>query len=611
MDRNAVYIPSIDAKDLFMANNFIKKESSKMGFRLKRGKGDFNYNRFINSLDFSLDLIHLREIAKDRIPANESFSFEYLNKEFSDKVINVTFKYSYKEFNKIKKDTYVADGYQLADLNFVDGIAINTNKEVVGVITNTPVTYFIENLPPYFSCETNPAQEKLYKVKTIPVKKTVEELRHYLYENGFVCEGRKYVRFKRSSGSARVGKCLFIDKRLYDDIHKWEMCGLEVDDGDEIDLAALEAYISLPTSSIIDTLEINPKSILVIPDYESEFEDDCIVTEIGEDKWLHTTEKKTIVSNSIFDGQSLIDPSIMGDYSKYGMVLLRNRFFKSCCFNTNISKWFKDNHITSLSQLHKDSITLAEKIEDIKLITTASSIKYAKFRPILDWLKLVESTFGVVKHEKKTHFFKGNMVQAHYQLLNTVRLSQEETRDFLKPSLDYVTKLNTIPEVFRYHIKHKILEDNDELDNFDFSIKDKNDVFYKMSVLSNRFTKTKLYYDFKRETCKAYIKNMKKGHILINGNYSVLFGNPYEMLLQTIGAFNGETSLPPGNVHSIRYDFGKNILGCRSPHISTSNILISNNMEHILIDKYFNLTPEIVCINSINENVLQRLSGAD
>ena len=43
--------------------------------------------------------------------------------------------------------------------------------------------------------------------------------------------------------------------------------------------------------------------------------------------------------------------------------------------------------------------------------------------------------------------------------------------------------------------------------------------------ISNNFYKTKYFYNFKRETCKAYLKNMKKGHILINGNYSVLFGN--------------------------------------------------------------------------------------
>lgn len=135
-----------------------------------------------------------------------------------------------------------------------------------------------------------------------------------------------------------------------------------------------------------------------------------------------------------------------------------------------------------------------------------------------------------------------------------------------------------------------------------------------MMNISDIFYRTKYFYDFKKETCKSYLKNLKKGHILINGNYSVLFGNPYEMLLHTIGEFDinlNESSLPPGHIHTKRYPYGKKLLGCRSPHISTSNILITTNMRHDLIDTYFNLTEEIVCLNAINENIMERLSGCD
>ncbi len=38
---------------------------------------------------------------------------------------------------------------------------------------------------------------------------------------------------------------------------------------------------------------------------------------------------------------------------------------------------------------------------------------------------------------------------------------------------------------------------------------------------------------------------------------------------------------------------------------------MANNQENKYIDCYLNLTDEIVCINSIGENILQRLSGAD
>ena len=41
------------------------------------------------------------------------------------------------------------------------------------------------------------------------------------------------------------------------------------------------------------------------------------------------------------------------------------------------------------------------------------------------------------------------------------------------------------------------------------------------------------------------------------------------------------------------------------------NILLAQNVASENIDKYFNMTNEIVYINSIGENILQRLSGAD
>ena len=609
-NRNSIYIPSVDAKDLYLANNFKDETKNKIGYRLITKSGNINYNRFINSLDFSLDSEKLREVAKEIYGKNNILSFKHNGKEYSDKIINVTFKYSSKDFNKVKKNTYVMDGYLLDELHFNDNIAIDSDV-IVGVIVSTPTIEKTQyELPDGFEYVEDKDGNYIYGTKTIGVTYSRKELRDYLYKNGFNCNGNHYIRFKRTSGSARVGKCLFVEKSLYPKMHEWEMCGLVIENGDVVDLAALESYISLPTSSAIDMITIDPKSILIIPDYDSKFTEDSVIVEMNENKRITVREGKIDISNSIFDGQSLIDKSIMSEYDCYGMILLRNRFFKSCCFNTNIQKWFEDNDIDDISQLNKDCITLATNIKDIKLITTPNSIKYIKFAPLLQWLKQIDSTFSVVKHEKKTHFFDGKMVQAHYQLLNTVQLSKEEVHELLKPSLEYVNLLNIDTDVLKYHVKCSSLDEYDD-ETISNVFKDKNDIVYTMMKISNNFYKTKYFYDFKRETCKAYLKNMKKGHILINGNYSVLFGNPYEMLLHTIGKFDGTTSLPPGHIHTTRYNYDKKILGCRSPHISTSNILITENIEHDLIDKYFNLTNEIVCINAIGENTLERLSGAD
>lgn len=604
--RNCIYIPSIDAKDLYLANNF--KNQDKEGYKLLTKKGDINYNRFINSLDFSLDSEEIRKIVKKHFPKNYHLTFINKGKEYSDKIINVTFKYSSKGFNKVKKNTYIKDEYNLNDLIFEDCIAID-EEDIVGIIVDTPVQQNTNlTLPKCFSYVENMDGDMVYHVSNPEVLKSRQELREELYEKGFYCNGNHYVRLKRTSGSARVGKCLFVEEKLYPFIHEWEMCGLKIAEGDEVDLAALESYISLPTSSAIDIIHINPKSILIIPDYESKFTEDSIIVGMDKNNRITVNEGMCDIGNSIFDGQSLIDISAMDKYCGYGMILLRNRFFKSCCFNTNIQQWFKNNNITDLSQLHENCVTIADSIEDIKIITTPKSIKYTKFSTLYEWLRNICDEFSVVKHEKKTHFFNGRLVQTHYQLLNTLQLSPEEVERLVTPSLDYVNKLNTDYEVFKHHIGCSIVDENLEVSNV---FKDKNDICYTMMCMSDKFKDTKYFYDFKKNLCRSYLNNLKKGHILIDGNYSVLFGNPYEMLLHSIGKFDGTTTLPVGHVHTSRYPYGKKLLCCRSPHITTSNLLVTENIEHNGIDKYFNLSEEIICVNSIGENILEVLSGAD
>lgn len=608
---NSIYIPSIDAKDLYLSNNYIKNVP--YGYKLTRKDGSDNFSKYINSFDYSLDLIELREVAKKIYGTKDSLSFVAKGKEYSSKVINVTFKYAVKEFNKTAKNTYVRNGYNLRDYELDNGYATEIDEDGIEILVAIKIDEPFYNkidttlLPSFFSCEYD-KDNMTYTYKltgTIKTVKSAKELRKWCYKNGFICNGISYCRFKRSSGSARVGKCLFIDSRLYPDMHKSEQCGLSVQNGDALDIAAFEAYISLPTSSIIDVIDIKPENFLVIKDWDSVFYEAAVCTDLGDNGWLMTEEKKMKICNSVWDGQSLIDISLMGKYSDKGMLLLRNKFFKSCCFNSNIQDFFRDNNITDISQLNGE--TIATDIADIKIITTPSSIKFYKFGDLQTWFDNIYPYFGVVKYDKDTHYFNGRMVQAHYQLLNTLQLSKKEVQEIVQDGLDYISLLNTDVDVMRYHLKFEGNEDF-EIDNV---MKDKNEVVYKMLNYDCDFDKTKIYYDFKKDLCRSYIKNMKRGHILVDGTYATLFGNPYEMLLQSIGKFDGNSVLPVGTVHNTRYEYNTDILGCRSPHVTIGNILVTKNIACSLIDKYFNLTPNIICINSINENILERLSGSD
>ena len=107
----------------------------------------------------------------------------------------------------------------------------------------------------------------------------------------------------------------------------------------------------------------------------------------------------------------------------------------------------------------------ATKIEDVKLITTKNSIKYFKFSTWDEWLDNLYPNFGVVKHDKKTHFFDGRLVQTHYQLINTLQLSKDEIREFLQESLDFAQMLRDKPEVVRNYIKYPNIDELNRIES--------------------------------------------------------------------------------------------------------------------------------------------------
>lgn len=572
MKKENSYIVSLEAKDI------IRKQRLKKGFETK-GREKWVYK---GALDYSLEALKIEELDSKTFYVRDK-------KQYTNSVVNVTFKYA---IGKKKYEFLITDKFY------------KFKKNCKRIKCNNIVRY-----------------------KYMQTPMSTKKLRRELYTNGFKMNGKTYVRFKRSGGSSRVGKCLFIRKDLYKQIMKWSYMGLEYKEKEKMDLASMEAYIALTTSSIIDTINIDPKGILLIKDYESVFEDTVMATEYDDKtKSLITKPKKAKISNSIWDGESLLDKSIFieNGYGDKGFLLGRNRFFKSACFNTDIQGFFRDNNITNISQLN--GITLAKDIKDIKMITTPSSIKflkmakehkmfkvngeYDKIKAFEYWCENVENVFGIVKYEKPPHNMH-EMVNCHYQLLNTLPLSKNDVRELLGQTLDYIKLLKDDLEVFKYHIGIRIDNVNELDESSDIDFTDSNGLIYELLNINDDFARTKIFRKFKDNLLTSFKDNIRKGHILVNGNYSVLCGNAYEMLLYSINKFDGEANLGIDEVHNWSMDYDKELLGSRSPHVTMGNVWVCKNVSNEKLDKYFCNSKYIIHVNAINNNLLQILSGAD
>ena len=575
MNKN-VQIFSIEGKDLLTKNYCLTKNSLRKG-----------------SLDDSMETDKIKTLGKTIIKLDKKKQRYYTND-----VVTVTFKYACKGDRDLTDEEYER-------------------------VQSLKLTYDLIK-------DKEQRKEIKEQIKIAERKISKKEIREQLYQYGFhlTIDGKTkhYVRYKRTSGSARVGKCLFISDKLYKDMIDWSFAGIEHSEGTSMDCAGMEAYISLPTSSAIDRFKLKPENILLISDCYSTFEDTVMATKFINEEYdsqgniiggdLYTDIETTKIKNNLFDGESLLDKSIFEEYG-YGdkaTLQLRNRFFKGIGVNTDIQKFFEDNNITDISQLNGK--TIATDIKQIKLITTPSSVKYLKFGTFEKWLKQVEENWAICKYEKPQHHFNG-MAQTHYQLLNTLGMSYEEMEEFLEDTINYINLLKTDIAVFKYHLginsEVECEEDLEQKAELPYNIDSSNDFILNMLEINEDFEFTKMCKKYRKNNIDSYIKNCRKGHILVEGNYSIMVSCPYEYLLASIGKYKeGESLLKPFECVSAKFKVGERLLGVRSPEPTMANIVMLDNTSNEVMDRYFNTTSkEVLYLSPVNNNIMEQLSSCD
>ena len=589
-----VQIVSVEGKDVLTKNYKITDKTLRIG-----------------SLDYSMETDKLRTLGKNVIKFDNK-----KERYYTYSIINVTFKYACKE--ETKKN--ILNKY----INIMKEIELSNMKYEISLEQNELKKKAIEK---YYN---NKILTNINNIKYINRNITKQEIRNKLYKNGFDIningKNRHFVRYKRTSGSARVGKCLFIDDRYYKKMLDWSFAGIKHKPTTDIDVAGIEAYISLPTSSSIGRFKLKPENILLIDDEKSTFTDTVMATKlINEvkdeegniiDGDLHTDIETTEITNKIFDGESLLDESIFleNGYEDKAILQLRNIFFKGIGVRTKIQQFFKDNNITDVSQLKGD--TIATDISQIKLITTPSSVKYLKFGAFEEWLDKIEEEWAVCKYEKPQHHIQG-MVQTHYQLLNTLGMNKKSMKEFLKDTIDYINLLKTDISVFKHHLKiNDNIESEEDIEykeQLDRPINNTNDLVLSMLQINDDFQYTKMCKKFRDNSIQSYIKNARHGHIFVNGNYSVLISCPYEYLLSSIGKYEQEYSLlKPFECVSSKFEEGEEILGVRSPEPTMSNVTVFKNTRNKILDTYFyTKSKEVIFISPVGNNIMELLSSCD
>ncbi|WP_369899762.1 hypothetical protein [Bacillus manliponensis] len=585
---------------------------------------------YVGMIPFSLELIKLKSMEMDIRQISKS------NKKLiSDDIINVKFTYSVQSGNELLKTNHEKLERNNEKLKIkeaeLEGLLENNKKKRKKLVSE------IENLNAYseklafFIDKIEANKDSWSEVKKV-------DLREILYNKGFTIthvdkkteeiSEKKYVVYKRSSSKSREGQVLFIKESLYNEMINWSRMRLPFSKHEKMDYASLLAYESLVGSSIEETIEINPKNILIVDDVESKFNKVCNVVQISNNGNLESVEEKTEIVNSLFDGAALLEDKY---FPNGKMKLLRNHMCKCAAFSTNIQKFLQDRHDEMKIAVPYDEWEIENMFgdpifaKDIEMIFTPSSLKALKFSHVFEnektdkqeakkkmfnyWKEFIEkegNVWGVCKEEKESkHGYdeQGNILQQmSYQMINCLPATKKDIKELTIFEKGYVEKLKNDDRFFIDYIR-----DNANLMN-------SNEMFAEVCEINNNFINTKIFRDFRKAEINKYVTHVKRGKVRLHGDYVVMLGNPIEFLYHSIGEFNIDNHklvLKDNEIYTTLFNFNKELVGFRNPNTSPSNVLVAKNIYNEEIEKYINLTKNIVCMNAVNFELQDLLSGSD
>ncbi len=439
-----------------------------------------------------------------------------------------------------------------------------------------------------------------------------------------------YEMLFRTSAKAKLGQVIFINSKLYKKAYDWLTIGL----GDKLPkdnakIVEISAYAPLTTSTIVGTIHIPVEDILILKDQDSFFETIADVVRAEEyidnkgniKKKCIVSRERTQVKNTVWDGMGLIecDPQYLKlpDYIN-GMALMRNHLFKVCCVKTKIQKFFKDwcieNGYDYNTHQVQDMFGNWHYLKDVKMITTDNATKFKKFTDLMggtpeaaydywcDRIRADGCIWGIVKTDHKSKL--GNYQQLSYQMVNTLPCSKEDVKAIAQDSIDYVELIKS---------------DNNEFEKF--LRKNANDVnHYEMLAdlyaHNNEFSECKWFREEKRKIISGYVHKLRKGKIFVAGDNLTVFGNPYALLLYSVGEdWKDDPTLQKEDgciqCYTPRFSSGEYLAGFRSPHNSPNNLGYFHNIYSKYFERYFEFSNNIMAVNCIETDVQSMLNGCD
>lgn len=436
----------------------------------------------------------------------------------------------------------------------------------------------------------------------------VDKLEHYdkACKDGFYINGVHYERLLGTNGGVKNSTIVFVSSRVAPELKR------RLDNGRDLEKplvpAKFESYKALSCSGS-EPVSL-PHGICVVNDCVTHFKSNVITIDDAEsDEPVMEYKENEEIELIDSDGYGLMLPSLAERWSKeLGLdhvvsgVNTRFSWEKGMVFTFDFLE-FADT--VAGTRIIKDAWGNEVDLSNVELILTTSQLKlWDSYKSCDDYLENCLQngyTFGVPKVCPKELENERNL---NYQFIQSYHLTDEQIEELIEPTI------TEIKEILGLDYQKSILflkgmflnEDNvDDIEN-DFA----KALMIEPEMINDPYVRSRIY-----QMIRKRIKDAKVGVIKVQGNYSIISGDPYS-LCQSIFGLEVTGLLKAGELYNKYWiDKGSEYVSCfRAPmscHNNVARLKVVNTPE---MQHWYQYMTTVTILNSW-DTTTHATNGAD
>lgn len=439
-------------------------------------------------------------------------------------------------------------------------------------------------------------------------------------EKGFSVNGRKYKRLLGTPNGVKCSTVVYTTEEMYDELQRRLNNGRDAEQ--KFNPAKFEAYKALACSS--SEIVSYPNGILVVDDAVLHFKADVLKLDdefADESKHIEPTATHEVMEVELDanDGFGLITPELAERWSaelKLDYVMsgccIRNSFVKGMVFPFDFREFARD---IACNNMVKDVWGREFDINDIELILPTSMFKlWQSYKSLDNYLGNCHKNhyhFAVTKicpdvlDEERT---------TNYQFLQSYTLSDEQIKELISPTVDEIKDcISGDVDTAMLFLRGTGVTENtaDVID----------DAYVKALAIEPEMFADSYITDRIHSMLKKRIKDAKIGVIKVQGNYSIISGDPFTLcqhIFKTNVDSEGndiepEMGLIKANEIYSRFwiDKGENKVAIfRAPMSCHNNIRVVDIAHNEKANYWYRHMKTVTILNS-HDAITHSLNGAD